>query len=187
VLTYSDQERMDDEGITPRPSQNARGLACALVSLGLCGLWAGGQHFNRAITQRPSFVAEKPAQQVTVAAPRPVSAQPILPFQRAEISHVDQSTGLNARTRDAASAFRVGEYSRASGRLREALREFPGARAEARQSALCYLGASLKMSGYFADADEALRMAIQLAPETDEAQQALKWLRHPARRAVEVL
>jgi hypothetical protein len=176
---------MNYEDITPRPPQNARGLACALVAVVLCGLWTAGQHFHRAVTQRPSFVAEQPATISAVPAPRQFVVQPIQPFHRAETSHVDPSAELNARTRDAVSAFRDGQYSRASVRLREALREFSGAGAEARQSALCYLGASLKMVGHSADADEALRMAIQLAPETDEAQQALKWLRRPASRAVE--
>jgi Flp pilus assembly protein TadD len=107
------------------------------------------------------------------------------PFHRTETSHVDPSAELNARTRNALTTFRGGQYSRAAFQLCEALREFSAAGADARQSALCYLGASLKMVGHSSDADEALRMAIQLAPETDEAQQALKWLHRPARRAVE--
>lgn len=176
---------MNYNDLTSRPQQNARGLACALVSVILCGLWAAGQHFNRTLTQRQSFVTEKPEAIFATPAPRHGVAQPLQPFHGAEARHAEPSVQLNGRTRDAVSAFRDGQYLRASVRLREALREFSEAGAEARQSALCYLGASLKMVGHSADADEALRMAIQLAPETDEAQQARKWLRRPASRAVE--
>lgn len=224
---------MDHDDITPRPPQTARGLACALAALALCGLWAAGQHFNQAVTQRSAITAQQrtpvfeapapirplvsqPSRAFTPPEPsvvnssaelnartrnaandsrrwqseppapaRPLITQSVPTFTPSESSVVDATTELNTQTRNAAADFRGGQHWRAATPLQDALREFPKAGAEARQSALSYLGASLKMLGRSADAERALRAAIQIAPKTDEAQQGLKWLRRPANRAVE--